>query len=120
MPNSKFSRRSLLAVSLIGGLAFLGGCAASAHPQPVVVAAKTPAAVIYVKPAPPKHRPHHAKPPRPGPRYVWIDGRWKWDGHRYVWVQGRWAKPPKHRRHWVSGQWKKTRHGWHWVPGHWR
>ncbi len=120
MTNLKLTRRSLLTAGLISGLAFLGGCAASAHPQPVMAAGKAPVAVVYVKPAPPKHRPHYAKPPRPGHRVVWIEGRWKWDSHRYVWAQGRWAKPPKHRRHRTQGHWKNTRHGWYWVPGHWR
>ncbi len=73
--------------------------------------------VVYVRKAPPSPR-LETKPPRPGPRAVWIPGHWKWNGREYVWVSGHWEVHPKGSR-WIPGHWKKTRHGWKWVPGHW-
>ncbi len=107
------------------GMVLLSGCVAHAHPhhaRPVVGAAIAPSGAVYVKVAPPSHRPHHARPSRPGPNAVWINGRWKWTGHRHVWVKGHWtARPHTHRNgHWVPGHWNNTRHGWHWIPGRWR
>jgi len=47
---------------------------------------------VYVVPAPP--------PPRaevvtlaPGPGYVWVRGRWHWNGNAYYWVPGSWVAP---------------------------
>ncbi len=100
--------------------ALLGGCVAHAHPRPVTAVAVAPSGTVYVKTAPPKHRPHFARPARPGPSAVWIDGRWKWNGQRHVWVRGYWAPRPHARSHWVAGRWKHTPHGWQWRPGRWR
>ena len=55
----------------------------------------------------------------PGPRYVWMDGRWAWRG-RWVWVPGRWVVPPRPRAVWVPGYWANRHHGWFWVEGRWR
>ena len=86
----------------------------------------------------------HAKPPKPGPNFVWvkshttpnghaIPGHWKYAGSskkEKVWVPGHHAPDGK----WVPGQWKSLspsknssvwvpgRHGpkGRWIPGHWR
>ena len=86
----------------------------------------------------------HAKPPKPGPGFVWIKGHqtpagdavpghWKYVGPPVkgktwvpghfndddVWVEGHWKAlaPPKKGAVWVPGH-----HGprGRWLPGHWR
>ena len=90
------------------------------------------------------HQVADARPPKPGPDYVWvpehrnpsgklIPGHWKhtakavpgkaWvPGHTAAngqWVPGHWKdvpKPPKGGK-WVPGHWGKNGK---WIPGHWR
>jgi len=85
-----------------------------------------------------------ARPPRPGPNFVWIKahnvpggvwvpGHWKYIGPKArgkVWVPGHY----RHKGIWVAGYWKvitpvKTGSVWipghygrrgRWIPGHWR
>ena len=86
----------------------------------------------------------HAKPPKPGPKFVWINshttangiavpGHWKYSGAPYKgkswipghygpkgkWIAGHWNPRPKPKRgvHWVPGHHGK---GGRWVPGHWK
>ena len=75
--------------------------------------------VVKIKPARPKVV--VVKPPKPGPKHVWINGHWKWSKKRkeYIWVKGYWLKPKKGRA-WVPGHWEKVPGGFKWVPGHWR
>ncbi len=73
----------------------------------------------------------HARPPKPGPNFVWIKphtkpdgafipGHWKYVGSPKkgkVWVPGHHAPSGK----WVPGHWKSLsspRSGAAWVPGH--
>jgi len=76
------------------------------------------AAAVYV-PDPPPARKTEARPAKPGPRYTWMEGHWKWNGHRYVWVSGKWMKA-KAGKNWVPGHWKNTPRGHVWVAGHWK
>jgi len=75
--------------------------------------------VVKVKPKPPKAI---VKPPKPGPKHVWIDGHWQWDKQKkdYVWVKGHWTKPQRPGTVWVPGHWNETPKGFKWVPGHWK
>lgn len=57
---------------------------------------------------------------RPGPRYVWVPGYYRWNRGRYVWANGYWAVPPRHRSEWVPGRWEPRRGGYIWVQGRWR
>ncbi len=75
------------------------------------------ATTVYV-PEPPPAPKEEIKPPRPGPKAVWIEGYWKWSGDHYIWVPGHWVK--KAKGHWVPGHWVKRPRGWVWVKGHWR
>ncbi len=86
----------------------------------------------------------HAKPPRPGPNFVWIaphttpdgnviPGHWKYNGPRVrgkVWIpghympdgswsQGHWKTlaPPEPGKVWVPGHYGP---GGRWIRGHWR
>ena len=76
-----------------------------------------PAVVVKEPPAPKVE----AKPLKPFPNAVWIDGHWKWSSaiSDFVWVSGHWAKA-KPGKTWVKGHWRKTQKGWKWVKGHWR
>jgi len=104
---SKHTARSWL---LAGALLSTMACAFVARPR---------AGVVYVDIAPP--------PPRvevvasvPGPRYVWIAGRWNWHSREYVWVPGSWAMIEPGFREWVPGRWAHDRNGWYWIDGRWR
>lgn len=57
--------------------------------------------------------------PAPGPDFVWVGGRWDWQG-RWVWVHGYWARRPHPGARWVGGAWVVRGGGWVWVDGHWR
>lgn len=86
----------------------------------------------------------HAKPPKPGPNFVWVDphrapngtfieGHWKYTGparpgnawvpgHRAPngkWVPGHWKAVPRAKR---GGAWVPGHYGpkGKWIPGHWR
>lgn len=75
---------------------------------------------IHVYTAPPAVRVERHRPRRPGRKYVWIPGRWHWNGHRYVWVGGRWSRVRRGHRAWVRGSWVRRGRGWIWVRGYWR
>ncbi|HEC68510.1 MAG TPA: hypothetical protein ENI35_06885 [Candidatus Desulfofervidus auxilii] len=86
----------------------------------------------------------HAKPPKPGPNFVWvaphttpngvfIPGHWKYvgpakkgkvwiPGHyrpNGKWIPGHWKilTPPRAKAVWVPGHYGP---GGRWIPGHWR
>jgi hypothetical protein len=77
-------------------------------------------AEVYVRVGPPAPV-REVVPARPGPRYVWVSGFYRWDGRRYLWAPGYWVLPPRPvYSAWVPGHWRGTHHGWVWVEGHWR
>ena len=59
-------------------------------------------------------------PVRPGPRYVWTGGYYRWYHHSYAWVPGRYVVPPRAYAAWVPGYWASRPHGYVWVQGYWR
>lgn len=61
-------------------------------------------------------------PASPGPRYVWVNDSWEWDGRSRVYVMrpGYWVEPKRTSAVWVDGQWVQVRGGWKYVRGHWR
>jgi hypothetical protein len=77
-------------------------------------------AQVYVRIGPPPPARHEVLPSRPGPRYVWVEGSYRWDGRRYYWRPGTWVLPPGRYDRWVPGHWVNSRHGYYWVEGHWR
>ena len=97
---------------LFGCLAFAVALAACAH-DPY---AHTD--VLYVA-IPPPPNPVEIEGSAPSPSYVWVTGRYEWNGVEYVWLPGQWEPRPNSRATWISGQWTHTRRGWIWVDGHW-
>ncbi len=57
---------------------------------------------------------------RPGPRYVWMPGYYRWARHRYVWVRGYWTVPPRPHAVWVPGYWAPRHGAYVWISGYWR
>jgi hypothetical protein len=53
---------------------------------------------------------------RPG--YVFIHGRWNWQGGRWVWMAGHWERE-RSGYQWERGQWVRRGNSWHWVEGRW-
>jgi hypothetical protein len=82
-------------------------------------AATTSNAQIIVKVRPPRPAVVVARPPAPGPGYVWVEEDWVGRGNNYDWHGGYWAAPPRAGNHWVPGHWVQRRRGWVWMPGHW-
>src|SRR5262245_4422376 len=73
-------------------------------------------AVVVVESEPPPRRVVQAPPPRMG--YVWVQGRWEWQGGTWVWVDGYW-QPSRVNYVWLDGHWEARGGRWHWVEGRW-
>jgi len=76
------------------------------------------ARILYVA-IPPPPDPVEVEGSAPSASYVWVTGRYDWNGVEYVWLPGQWEPRPKERAVWTSGRWAPTRRGWIWVDGHW-
>jgi len=63
---------------------------------------------------------HEVVPVRPGARYVWTGGYYRWHQRRYVWVPGRYVIPPRPYAVWVPGYWAPRHSGYVWIQGYWR
>lgn len=72
----------------------------------------------YVETGPPPARVEVIE--RPGPRHVWVEGRYRYVGRQYVWSPGRWVVPNRGRSAWVPGRWVHTPRGWRYQEGRWR
>lgn len=86
----------------------------------VVFSANTGHSQVVVKVRPPRPKVVVKKPARPGPKFVWIDGHWRWNRkqHKYVWVAGHWTQPKRGHK-WIPGHWASVPGGHKWIPGHW-
>ena len=93
-----------------------------AAPTPVVTTAppQGTATIVGEVGAPPPSPIVEAVVVSPGPRYVWVAGRWRWYHHGWVWVPGAWIIPPRHGVVWVDGHWGRRFGSVVWVEGHWR
>ncbi|WP_243842611.1 YXWGXW repeat-containing protein [Paraburkholderia caballeronis] len=62
------------------------------------------------------------RPPRPrgrrGTQYVWIEGRWHWNGHDFEWIPGAWV-PARQGWRWRSGAWVRRGDTWQYSDGRW-
>jgi WXXGXW repeat (2 copies) len=95
---------SMLGLGLLGAGATMSALAQPVGEDPTIA---PPAPRVEVIPA------------RPGPRYFWINGHWRWDGRAHVWVPGHW-EPNRDGLVWVPAHWARRGGFWHFLPGHWR
>lgn len=78
-------------------------------------------AQVVIKVKPKKPAISAAKPSKPAPAHIWIDGHWHWSNrcNKYIWKEGCWKKPTKGKT-WAKGHWDEAPGGHKWVPGHWK
>src|SRR5688572_9578249 len=50
--------------------------------------------------------------------YVYVRGRWNWQGNQWVWAPGHWERE-RVGYMWEEGQWVRRGNSWHWVEGRW-
>ncbi|HWL87653.1 MAG TPA: hypothetical protein VNO21_17735 [Polyangiaceae bacterium] len=97
-------------IGFLAGLAiFTASCIHEPGPQ---------ADALYVA-VPPPPDPVELEGSAPSPSYVWVTGRYDWNGFEYVWIPGLWEPRPSARAVWISGRWEHMSRGWVWVEGHW-
>jgi hypothetical protein len=93
MKNFRFTKNFWFAASLL----LLAGCVRHHRPIYVVPILPPGTQVIVNPPSPPPGRVEPI-PARPGPAtlWVWVPGRWEWQGY-WVWRGGYWAaRTPPH------------------------
>src|SRR5688572_13241186 len=102
-PQVRLMVRGIVVASL---LAVAPGC--------VLRVTARPAYVVDVDPPPPRAE------PRPAPRagYVWVSGRWEYQGNNWVWKSGHWQRS-RQNYVWVDGHWDRRGNRYHWVEGRW-
>jgi hypothetical protein len=71
--------------------------------------------LVMTAPPPPRYEP----PPQLRRGYVWVPGRWAWDGRAYAWQQGNW-RAERAGYAYAPGGWVEDRGGWRWNEGDWR
>ena len=73
-------------------------------------------AVVEVDSEPPPPR-YEEVVVRPG--FVWIQGRWNYEGGRWVWMNGRYERE-RAGYAWAPGRWEMRGNRHVWVEGEWR
>ncbi len=105
-------KNTLGSAALIAAMALGTGCVVRAHGH---VAA--PVAYVEVQEEPPPPRVVVVPAARPG--YIWVEGRWTWNGRRYDWRDGYWERE-RVGHVWEQGRWERRGRGHVWVEGRWR
>jgi hypothetical protein len=77
-------------------------------------------AEVVVKMAPPAPQSMAVVGSAPGPKYVWIDGYYRWSGNRYVWVSGKWIVPPRAGAIWIAARWVPRDGSYVFIAGRWQ
>jgi hypothetical protein len=103
-------RNTLFGLALAGSL---GGCLVSGEAE---VQGPAPVATVEVEQEPPPPQ-QEVVVVRPG--FVWVAGRYNWNGARYVWMPGH------HERErvgyaWAPGRWERRGRRHVWIEGGWR
>ena len=105
-------KNTLGSAALLAALALGSGCVVRAHGQ-----VSAPVAFVEVEEEPPPPRVVVMPAPRPG--FIWIEGRWSWNGGRYVWNDGYYERE-RVGQTWEQGRWERRGRGHVWVDGRWR
>jgi hypothetical protein len=121
---SKWMLGTLVLAAALGGCYVQGDARVAAPaPQPVVVASVQPAPAPQpvvqdevVEQEPPAPQVYVAAV-RPG--FIYIDGRWRWEGRRWVWREGYYERE-RAGFLWEPGRWTVRGRGHVWVEGRWR
>ena len=93
--------------------------AAASGVAALVLAAPAHAQVgVYIGTPPPALR-YEARPPLPGPGYVWTDGFYEPYGGAYRWHAGYWQRPPYAGAYWVHPHYDHYDRGWGYHEGYW-
>jgi hypothetical protein len=108
--NSKTLQRTILAATVLGGLA------APALPQPQI---SLPGLDVRITTGRPPALRHERRSHRPGRDYVWVSGFWHWGGGRWDWVPGRWERPVAPQAYWIAPRYVRSDRGYIYEPGHW-
>jgi hypothetical protein len=117
---AKSKKNLLRPVGLALGLSLLAGCVVERPPRRVYVEpAPPPGEVVVVREAPPPPREEYI-PLRPGPRYVWCHGHWRYNGNAYYWAPGHWELPPEGHVEWIAPRWEVRGGGYFFIEGRWR
>jgi hypothetical protein len=72
-------------------------------------------AQVYIQIAPPTPV-VEIVPASPGSGYVWVPGRYNYNGGRYVWAGGSYQR---HAGRYCNGHWRHDARGYVWVDGRW-
>jgi hypothetical protein len=96
--------------------------ASGATPQPIAganAALLPPPGFSNVAPDAPPASPIETPSPTPTGDYLWIPGRWGWNG-TWVWLAGGWVLKPYVTARWEPGYWEQQGKKYFWVEGQWR
>jgi hypothetical protein len=96
-------KNTLGSAALIAAMALGTGCVVRAHGR-----VSAPVAYVEVEQEPPPPRVVVVPAARPG--FIWIEGRYVWNGNRYDWRDG----------YYEQGRWERRGRGHVWVDGRWR
>ena len=105
-------KNTLGSAALIAAMALGAGCVVRAHGH-----VSAPVAYVEVEEEPPPPRVVVVPASRPG--FLWIQGRWEYNGGRYVWRDGYWERE-RAGYVWEQGRWDRRGRGHVWVEGRWR
>ncbi|HUQ00982.1 MAG TPA: YXWGXW repeat-containing protein [Kofleriaceae bacterium] len=76
---------------------------------------RTGAVVVYEEPPAAREEIEYSQG-RSG--YVWVRGRYDWQGGQWVWAPGHWERE-RSGYMWNDGRWERRDNSWHWVEGQW-
>ena len=105
-------KHTLGSAALIAAMALGTGCVVRAQGR-----VSAPVAYVEVEEEPPPPRVVVMPAARPG--FIWIEGRWSWNGGRYVWHDGYYERE-RVGSVWEQGRWERRGRGHVWVEGRWR
>ena len=106
----KRTGRIISALALATLLSSSAACVVTAHGR-----VRTGAVVVYEEPPAPRDEIEYSQT-RSG--YVWVRGRYDWQGGQWVWMPGHYERE-RAGYMWNDGRWERRDNSWHWVEGTW-